>query len=279
MSLPQASCTVVIPCHNGEPCLEDAVRSVQAQTFRDHHLVLVDDASTDGTLALARRLAAGDPRVTVLALPENRGRSAARNRGAEATRGPYLAFLDQDDAYHPNFLQATTEVLDRRADLDAVKVLPHLTTEIDPVRYETVANTLATTMLVRRTAFTFVGGWPEGRVYREHPGGCEDIALQDLLSWCFNLGVLHEKLYRYTHRPGNALDRFLARSRVVGGRVVFHGGLEEDRLAAAEGRRLRELLRQRVRDFLVERLGAGEAYYPPSLRPPGFARLENPASL
>jgi succinoglycan biosynthesis protein ExoO len=86
MPLPHATCTVVIPCFDGQAYLEAAVRSVQRQTFRDYHLVLVDDASRDGTLALARRLAAEDPRITVVALAKNRSRSAARNRGAEATR-------------------------------------------------------------------------------------------------------------------------------------------------------------------------------------------------
>src|SRR5262249_37792953 len=109
--LPYTTCTVVIPCYNGEPYLETAVRSVRAQRFADYHLVLVDDASQDGTRALARRLAAEGPNTTVLELPENRGRCCARNRGAEATRGPYLAFLDQDDSYHPDFLLAAVGIL------------------------------------------------------------------------------------------------------------------------------------------------------------------------
>jgi hypothetical protein len=162
-----------------------------------------------------------------------------------------------------------------------VKVLPHVVkgdpppaADLDPARYEVVANSLATTLLMRRRAFAFVGGWPEGWAYREHPGGCEDIALQDLFAFCFNVGLIGQPLYNHTHRQGNALDCFLARSSVEDGKVVFHWGVEEDRKTAVEGRRLREQLRQRVRAFLVERLGEDEAYVPPSQRPAGFARLE-----
>ncbi len=273
MLLPHAACTVVIPCYDGELYLEAAVRSVQAQTFRDYHLVLVDDASRDGTRLLARRLAAEDPRITVVELPRNLGRSAARNRGTEATRGPYVAFLDQDDTYHPDFLYATVDALARLPDLDAVKVLPSISIPIDPVHYDAVTRSLATTMLLRRRAFQFVGGWPEGEVFRQHPGGCEDIAFQDLFGYCFNVGLIEKRLYNYTCRPGNALEQFLNRSSVLEGKLVFLEGFEADRQVTAEVRRLTGLLRQRVRDFVTERLGSVEAYLPPSARPPGFARL------
>jgi glycosyltransferase involved in cell wall biosynthesis len=272
--LPHATCTVVIPCYDGEPYLEAAVRSVWAQSFPDYHLVLVDDASRDGTRALARRLAAESPRPTLVELPENRGRCFTRNRGAEVTRGPYLAFLDQDDTYHPDFLQAAVRHLSRSPALDAVKMQPNITVDIDPVRYKAVANSLATTMLLRRTAFEFVGGWPEGAAFRRHLGGCEDVAFQQLFSSCFNIGVTEQKLYNYTRRPGNGLDQFLARSGVVEGRVVFHDAWEDDSWVAAEVQHLRRLLRERIRHFIVERLGAGETYLPPGARPAGFARLE-----
>jgi glycosyltransferase involved in cell wall biosynthesis len=247
---------------------------VLAQTFRDYHLVLVDDGSRDGTAALARRLAQNQPRITVVELPENRGRCFARNRGAEATRGPYVAFLDQDDAYHPDFLRATADLLARRPELDAAKVLPDVTVEVDPVRYGMVANSLATTMLLRRPAFEFIGGWAEGAAFRQHPGGCEDIVLQKLFSYCFRTGVLQAKLYRYSWRPGNALDRFLSGSRVVDGRVIMAERCKEDEQVIREMQRLRARLRERVRAFVAERLGGGEASWPPATRPAGFARLE-----
>jgi glycosyltransferase involved in cell wall biosynthesis len=252
VSLPCATCTVVIPCYNGEAYLEAAVRSVLAQTYQDYHIVLVDDASQDGTRALAQRLARANDRITVVEFPENRGRCCARNAGTEATSGPYVAFLDQDDAYQSDFLRVTTTALSQNAGLDAVKVFPNISVAIDAVRYDAVARALATTMLIRRAAFHAVGGWPESDVFRQHPGGVEDSAFQALFSYYFDTGILRRKLYDYKHRPGNALDLFLSRSSVVEGQIVYTSDVPEDALVHAEIDRLTKLLRERVRHHLLE---------------------------
>ena len=96
--------TIILPCHDAASSLERAVASVQAQTFADFELLIVDDSSTDGSLACARRLAASDRRLRVLPLARNVGVGAARNRGIDAARGSYAAFLDADDEYLPGFL-------------------------------------------------------------------------------------------------------------------------------------------------------------------------------
>ena len=251
MEPPHATCTVVIPCYNAEPYLEAAVRSVREQSSQDYHLVLVDDASQDGTRALAHRLAKGHSNTTIFEISENRGRSFARNRGTEMTRGPFIAFLDQDDTYHPDFLRRTTTALREVPQIDAVKVLPNIAAKIDPIRYNAVVKSLATTMLLRRTAFEICGGWPEGEVFRNHPSGGEDIAFQTLFGFCFNTGILQQKLYNHTLRPGNGLDQFLSRSNVIGDDVVFSAGFAEDQKVMAEIDRLKLLLRARIRHCLL----------------------------
>ena len=88
--------SVVVPCHDVGPFLRQAAQSVLAQTM-PLELILVDDASTDETLAIARALAAEDARVKVVAMAENRGAFAARRIGVAHATAPYVHFLDADD--------------------------------------------------------------------------------------------------------------------------------------------------------------------------------------
>lgn len=97
--------TVIMPAYNAADVLERAARSVMAQTDPDFELLVVDDHSTDGTLALARGLEKEFDNLTVIALPANVGVSAARNAGLDAARGSWISFIDSDDQYLPTFLE------------------------------------------------------------------------------------------------------------------------------------------------------------------------------
>lgn len=101
------SVSVVIPAHDAEAFIDDAVGSVLAQTVEVAECIVVDDGSADGT---AERAADhGDP-VRVVR-QENRGVSAARNRGMSEARGRWLAFCDADDAWLPEKLERQLERL------------------------------------------------------------------------------------------------------------------------------------------------------------------------
>src|SRR6059058_522488 len=91
--------TVVVIVYNDERRLARAVRSVQRQTYSELEILIVDDASTDGTRQVAERLVAADPgRVRYHRLAENSGGcSAPRNAGIELATGRYVMFLDSDD--------------------------------------------------------------------------------------------------------------------------------------------------------------------------------------
>jgi hypothetical protein len=93
--------SVITPVYNAAAHLEEAVRSVLAQTFADWELILVDDGSRDGSGAICDAFACQNVKVIH---QENKGVSAARNAGIALARGKYLAFLDADDAYAPDFL-------------------------------------------------------------------------------------------------------------------------------------------------------------------------------
>lgn len=93
--------SVIIPAYNSARYIQVAIASVTTQTFTDWELVVVDDGSTDGTPGLLANIPAG--RVTALR-QNNAGPAAARNRGLAAARGEYVAFLDADDVWRPNYL-------------------------------------------------------------------------------------------------------------------------------------------------------------------------------
>ena len=114
--------SVIIPTCNGRARFVDqALASVAAQTFQDFELILVDDASTDGTLEYVQELVPkvmaacpdGQPHRPVIYSQRetNGGPSAARNDGAKRANGEFLAFLDQDDLWAPTFLEETSQLL------------------------------------------------------------------------------------------------------------------------------------------------------------------------
>jgi len=99
MSVPRVSC--LLPVYNGEAFLREAIRSIQAQSFTDFEIVVVDDGSTDGTPEILAQLASDDPRIRVRRQP-NGGIVAALNAGIELCRGEFIARMDADDIALPD---------------------------------------------------------------------------------------------------------------------------------------------------------------------------------
>lgn len=93
--------SIVMPTRNRASLLRHALVGVQAQTLRDKEIVVVDDASTDGTLVM---LASEFPHVKVVSHRFSRGPSAARNSGVTAATGDWIFFHDDDDLMHPSHL-------------------------------------------------------------------------------------------------------------------------------------------------------------------------------
>lgn len=92
--------SVLIPVYNKAPFLRECLDSVYAQGHADLEVVAVDDHSTDGSLDLLR--AEADPRLRIIALPENRGPAGAANAGLDACTGAYVVRLDADDLMVPD---------------------------------------------------------------------------------------------------------------------------------------------------------------------------------
>lgn len=99
--MPEVS--VIIPVHNREGLISQAIRSVLDQTFQDFEIVIVDDRSTDKTTEEIRKIR--DDRIRLFLHDQNRGAQAARNTGIEKSRGRWITFLDSDDLYLVNSIE------------------------------------------------------------------------------------------------------------------------------------------------------------------------------
>jgi len=110
---------VIIPAFNREDLLRETLDSVLAQTYRDWEAIVIDDASSDGTYAVAQEYERADPdRVRALRLEQNQGIAGARMAGMAAARGgDLLCLLDSDDYWKPTYLEHSVALYDRsRAD-------------------------------------------------------------------------------------------------------------------------------------------------------------------
>ncbi len=109
--------SIIIPAYNAQAYLAETLDSCLRQTQKKIEIIVVDDASTDGTLGLAAYYRGKDPRVKIISYKENKGRSEARNIGCKAAESDVLLMLDSDDIAAPGRVADT---------LDAFKKAPRI---------------------------------------------------------------------------------------------------------------------------------------------------------
>lgn len=100
--------SVVIPVYNGEETIKQTIESVLSQTFSDFELIVINDGSTDATVNVVSTFQ--DPRIKVFSYP-NAGLSASRNRGISLASGNYISFIDADDLWTADKLEAQVSAL------------------------------------------------------------------------------------------------------------------------------------------------------------------------
>lgn len=104
--------SVIMPAYNMERYIEEAIRSVMAQTVSDWELLVLDDCSEDATCSIVETLAAEDERIRLIRMECNSGVAAVRNRGFELSRGDFVALLDSDDVWCPEKLEKQLQRLE-----------------------------------------------------------------------------------------------------------------------------------------------------------------------
>lgn len=223
----QPDVTVVIAAWNAETFIGAALASALAQEGIDLEVIVADDASSDGTAAMVRRLAESDDRIRLVANPVNKGPSAARNRAIAAARGTWIAVLDADDRFAPNRLARLVTFAEAQgADLafDLVREIdeegqalpsPSAPVVTSPERWD-LARWITDNLpgqgglgtgylkpLIRRAALDTYG-----LHYREDLRNSEDYALvAELLAQGGSVWVLPEAGYLYTRRAGSISHR------------------------------------------------------------------------
>ena len=106
MEKPQELVSIIVPVYNAGSYLEETIALVQAQTYQNWELILVDDhSSDDGRERIEKCIAAGDKRIRLIARPANKGAADARNTGIQNAGGRYIAFLDADDIWMKDKLE------------------------------------------------------------------------------------------------------------------------------------------------------------------------------
>lgn len=112
-----AKVDVVVPCYNYARFLETCVCSILSQSLKDVRVLIIDDASSDDSLLVARQLAESDPRVTVVTHAENRGHIETFNEGIAWISADYWMLLSADDLLAPGALERAIEVMDANPDI------------------------------------------------------------------------------------------------------------------------------------------------------------------
>lgn len=239
-----AEVSVIIPTHDRADLLSAAIDSVLGQSEPEVgalEVIVVDDASTDDT---ARVLEAYGDAVVVIRTEKNVERGAARNLGAEAARGEFLAFLDSDDEWAPDKLRRQLPVsreaaatvtgawlIDRRGRRQGRYMPP-----ADAIRRLGVMNLFLgspSSLLVRRGVFSAAGGFPTAREIQ----GSEDwVFLLRLRALGVQLRLVDRYDLRYRIHDGNstASPEGMIRSKWAAIGALVSDGLvtpEEGRLA------------------------------------------------
>lgn len=97
--------TVIMPVYNAERYMEQSIESIIAQTYQKWELLIVDDGSTDSSVQIMQEYCSKDRRIQMILSTGNEGVASARNKGIQAAKGEYIAFLDSDDLWKAEKLE------------------------------------------------------------------------------------------------------------------------------------------------------------------------------
>jgi glycosyltransferase involved in cell wall biosynthesis len=201
--------SIVLPVYNGARLLGKSIESCLRQTYQDIELIIVDDASTDNTIAVARSF--HDDRIKLICHQKNRKLSAALNTGFAHSSGAYLTWTSDDNCYVPTAIAELVNYLEADPKIDFVFANQHDVDESGQVINETIPGPFekltewccgSGAFLYKRSVYEKLGGYDEKFPLAQD----YDYWLRAYLN--FNLGHLDCFLYDATMHPGQMTYRF-----------------------------------------------------------------------
>lgn len=212
--------SIIVPVYNVEEYISRTIESILKQTYLNFELILVDDGSTDKSRDICEKFAKIDERIFVF-FQNNRGVSAARNKGISKSRGKYIIFIDSDDWVAPNMLET---YLNQMISEDSELVINEYNREYDNVLYPqngdlkegylTIEQTLC--KIINPTGF-YGSVW--GKIF--HADIIKKNQLQfdisiaigedllfviDYIQYCSKISYGKNRLYNYVIRDSSALN-------------------------------------------------------------------------
>jgi glycosyltransferase involved in cell wall biosynthesis len=214
--------SVVIPVRNGERFIGRTLQSVLNQSYQHLEVIFVDDGSTDSSLAVAKQVAADDPRVRYHSGPQA-GVAAARNCGIAQARGEFVAPVDADDLWHKDKLLFQVNALRKAGPRAGVAYCwsmyideedytigrkrrrpPRFEGHVLPALLEQNFLGNASTPLIRHACLDLVGGYDSG-LYLDGAQGAEDLKLYLLLAEICDFALVPRYLVGY-RKPQNSMS-------------------------------------------------------------------------
>lgn len=192
--------SVVVPLYNKSSCITKTIESAIQQKFDDYEIIVVDDGSTDGSLQLVEQIR--HERLRIIS-QENAGVACARNTGVQVATGDYIAFLDADDIWHPDYLSTINQLTEHFPESDMFVTAYRVLLGEDKVRNSTILpneeGCLDSYWLTLESSYDFV--WTSATVIRRQT-------------------ILNAGLFRPGEKIGQDLDMW-ARVARINPRVAY----------------------------------------------------------
>jgi Glycosyl transferase family 2 len=271
--------SIIVPVYNGEKYVRESLDSILAQTYPHTEILVMDDASTDGTPAILQSYAG---RIRVVRQPQNRGIYANANDGIAMARGEYIAVYHADDVYEPVMVEREVEFLERYREAGAVfssmtfigprseefgqLELPPAVRGSRPLDFTVIFNALlhrTNQILMCPTAMVRAAVHRDVGVYRQDQfRNTSDMEMWLRISQKYPIGILEERLLRYRHFHDSSSLRY-HKLRTETGRYfrimdlyLEQGGkavATRSALAAHEAHRAQDLLMVATSNYILDR--------------------------